>query len=133
MSLYGQTPCERTINPSIDNYLSMEEDRYRLSDTLSQKVDLVFEQSFDDTVVIMVDSCVKYKSVIKTKKFVGVCDSSFLIDYSRYNNIPLVSIYLINKNVCISFRPRKGQRIAYINYLCGAWSIELSNVVRGYN
>jgi hypothetical protein len=124
-------PCTYVIDAEIDN--STTDTENLLKDTLLKKINLIFEQTFDDSAVIMIDKKVLYQTRIKTRKFLGVSDSSFSINYSQYAKPPKISIYLTDKKACVSFYPKEGKQLAYINYHFQAgWSIELSNLTREY-
>ena len=124
--------CKNYIEADIDNLMTPFDKDNLLTDTLSKKIALIFEQTFDDSVVIKVDTRILYKAKLKTRKFLGVCDSSFNVDYSGYAKPPKISVFLPGRKECISFYPKHGKQLAYINLIQKGWSIELSNLVREY-
>lgn len=132
--LYAQKKgCLFVIKPDIEKVVSKEDKENLLTDTLSQKIELIFEQTFDDNVTIMLNDKIIGTKRMKTLRFLGVCDSTFNIDYSAYKTLPKISIILNHNTDCVSFYPVRGKQIAYIGHILRkAWSVELSNIVREY-
>ena len=73
---------------------------------------------------------IEHKKVI-THQFLGASMEAIFIDYSKNKKIPKISIIISGKD-CIAFYPQIGKKMAYINFIKDAWSVELSNVVREY-
>jgi hypothetical protein len=123
--------CVDTIEADI-SHDSIGDDDHVVKDSSKKELRLVFEQNFNDKTTILLNDSLFTTSIFKTEKNLGVCLNIISIDYSAFKKIPKISIILSSKDECISFYPRIGERIAYINHIEGAWSIELSNVLRDY-
>jgi hypothetical protein len=132
--LFGQEnvkPCKDTlqVDEYYDNSIS---DDFILKDSLQKKIKIVFELNFDDKVWIFANNKMFFTGNIKTVRNLGVSLEMVDIDYSKFLQTPRISIIVGNPSNCVSFFPRLGKRIAYVNFLQGAWSIELSNIIREY-
>lgn len=124
-------PCKDTFEVDIDNS-SLYEDASLIKDSMFKKLVIVFEQSFNDSIYILCGTKIIEQKKIETDRMLGVSRDMITIDYSKYKKRPKISIILRNKNECISFFPMRGKRMAYINHINGAWSVELSNIIREY-
>ena len=124
-------PCVDTIAVNISYDSQVNEDNV-VKDSSKKELRLVFEQDFNDSLLILLDDSLFTTGFFKTQRNLGVCLNDISIDYSTYREVPKISIMLSSERDCISFYPRKGKRIAYINYIQGGWSIELSNILRDY-
>lgn len=137
MSL-GCTSSQKIIKPcnNIFEVTVLRDEVYEgdvlIADSLRSQLKIIFEQSFDDSVYVFIDNSFFQVSSIITNKLLGVSPQFITIDYSAYKKLPKLSFVLVKGKECISFYPRKGKQMAYINYLDGAWSIELSNIMREY-
>jgi hypothetical protein len=124
----GQIACRGAVNVSIDS----SDRNHFLSDSSKRELELVFEQDFNDKISIFLDDKCIITDTFKTIRNLGLCLNKNSIDYSKFKEIPKISIVLNSKNNCISFYPRPNKRIAYINCIKGGWSVELSNDLRDY-
>ncbi len=124
-------PCSDTIGVKI-SHDSLVDDANIIKGISKKELRLVFEQEFNDSLLILFNDSVFTTGFLKTEKNLGVCLNFISIDYSRFRKVPKISIFLSSKRDCISFYPRIGERIAYINNVEGGWSIELSNFLRDY-
>jgi hypothetical protein len=124
-------PCNNLYPTSIlpDNLYEGDD---LISDTIQRRLWIIFEQDFNDSISVLVDSKLYKTERIVTDRVIGVCKSSVQINYSGYKRDPLISILFLERNKCISFYPVYGKRMAYINSVEDAWSIELSNIIREY-
>lgn len=123
--------CENHLKVNID-YSKPGEIENSIKDTLLSKIDLIFEQRFNDSILVLVNNKVIVEKKIVTEEFLGVSKEYFSINYSKYSRPPEISIVLAKANDCISFHPIKGKRIAYISHIGAGWSVELSNIIREY-
>lgn len=125
-------PCKDTMEVDIENSSLFEKESI-IQDSTPSKIKIIFEQNFNDSICILCDHDVIKANRFKTTRGLGVCTDVVKIDYSKYKEIPRISIIIVgDSSDCISFYPRKGKQIAYINHVSNAWSIELSNVIREY-
>jgi hypothetical protein len=111
-------------NPNEESY------NLKVSDTTAKVLNLTFEQGFDDSIKIFIDSKEVFSKKILTLKNIPVVDEEFKINYDSQNS--LIEILLVNKNRKISFKPMPGYRICYLNRLLEIWSLEFSNYQRVY-
>lgn len=127
---YKTTPCRDTFE--VDIYYSGQfDENFLINDSLVKTIEIVFEQDFNDSVLILCGSKIIQQKWIVTKRPLGVSPDIIKVDYRKMAN-PLISIILKQQNDCISFKPIRGKRMAYINRINGAWSVELSNIIREY-
>lgn len=124
-------PCKDTFEVDVENS-GLYEGASLMKDSMLKKIDIVFEQNFNDSISIFCGNKITSQKKIETNRRLGVSTEIITIDYSDYKETPKVSIILKNKNDCISFYPIRGKRMAYVNRINGAWSVELSNVIREY-
>lgn len=124
-------PCKKVWNLSVENG-SAYDSRLLIADSLKPKLELVFEQQFDDSVYLVVDRKILEVRKIQTNRAMGVCLETLTVDYSAFKKVPKVSLLLKEKGVCFSFYPVRGKQFLYINFINGHWFAELSNVQRGY-
>jgi hypothetical protein len=127
----GIKACRDTIAVNI-GYSSLADEDHLVNDSSQRELKIVFEQDFNDKISIFLDDRCLVTDTFKTNRNLGVCLNTISIDYSKFIKMPKISVILNSKNNCVSFYPRLGKRIAYINCIEGAWSIELSNVLRDY-
>lgn len=123
--------CTHEIQVEVDNASPVDKDDL-IDDSTKKELKLIFEQYFDGKVCILLNDVPFITDSLITIKNIGVCAKTISIDYSKYQQLPKISIYLVSSNDCISFYPKIGKRNAYINHLRTAWSIEVSNVIRNY-
>ena len=125
------TPCKDTFEVDIDN-TGLYENASLIKVSMQKKLEIVFEMDFNDSIYIYCGTKIIQHKKIETNKPLGVSRETVKIDYSNYKDTPRISIFLKKKNDCISFFPKRGKRMAYINHINGAWSVELSNIIREY-
>lgn len=125
--------CNNQIVPSIDSSGETLSGEKYFSDTLTKCIRLIFEENFDDSILIKLDDNIVYNSKIVTHKpyfpRVKVID----VDYSMKKNPPVL---LIKKSTgeCFWFYLKQGYRVACINYYkeLKMWGVELSNIQKQY-
>jgi hypothetical protein len=124
-------PCKATFDVTV-----LRDDVYEgdilIKDSLRAQMKIIFEQDFDDSIYVFVDDVFFQVNHIETDRLLGVSPQFVTIDYSTYKKLPKLSFVLKKGEECISFYPRRGKQMAYINCLNGAWSVELSNIMREY-
>lgn len=103
----------------------------KVSDTSLKVVNLIFERMFDDSIKVYLNSSEIVAKKIKTDKNVSVVNEEFKIDYHQLIN-PKIEIWLIEKNKKISFAPKQGYTLCYLNRYNNIWSLEFSNYQRMY-
>lgn len=127
----GVKQCKDTIQ--TDEYFDNSvDDDLIIKDSLQKKIKIIFEQDFNDKISVLTNNKIVFAKKIKTNRSLGVCLEMITIDYSKFIHLPKISIIQSNNKDCISFYPKLGKRIAYINYSKGSWSVELSNIIREY-
>lgn len=115
----------------IPSELSEEYD-YKIIDTLSKKIALVFEQSFNDSVLITLNDSIIYNLRIKTNHFYTAVGRNFFIDYHHFKDLPTIKILLIERHKCFEFKPFFGFRMMYVNLINDRWGAEVSNYPKMY-
>ncbi len=127
---YGQKPCNYIFEVAIEDSGIFDKESI-LMDSLKKDIQIIFEQKLNDTIYVFTDNKLIENKKVTTHKFLGASMDAIFIDYSKSKKVPKISIIISGKD-CIAFYPQIGKRIAYINFIKGAWSVELSNVVREY-
>ncbi|HEY8387905.1 MAG TPA: hypothetical protein VIK74_04840 [Parasegetibacter sp.] len=124
-------PCKDTFDVTVLKDVVYEGD-VLIQDSLRAQLKIAFEQDFNDSVYVFVGDILIQVNHIVTDRLLGVSPQFITIDYSMYEKMPKVSFVLKRAKECVSFYPKRGKQMAYVNYLNGAWSIELSNIMREY-
>ena len=104
---------------------------YKVNDTTRNKINLIFEISFDDSVHIDINSKNIYKKRILTERNLSVVNQEFNIEFINYVN-PVIQISLIEKKKTILFHPKLGYLLCYVSRINDVWSLEYSNYQRVY-
>ena len=104
---------------------------FRIADTTAKEVNLIFERFFDDSIRILFNSHEVLSKRIKTNTNISVVNDEFKILYDQHSN-PLIEIVLIEKNRKISFKPKHGYILCYVDRIDSTWSLEFSNYQRMY-
>jgi len=140
------TKCnsQKTIGLSTSNYKEEPHDekiwipnksdesfQFKIADTTVKEVNLIFERLFDDSIKILLNSQEVISRRIKTTTNLSVVNDEFKVLYSQHSN-PLIEILLIEKNKKISFKPKVGFILCYIDRINGNWLLDFSNYQRMY-
>jgi hypothetical protein len=124
----GIKSCKDTITVSVE----LDKGTPVHMDSTKRKIEMVFEQDFNDKISIYLDNIYFKTDSFKTIRNLGVCLNSISIDYSKFKKIPKISVVLDSRNNCVTFYPRIDKKLAYINCIKGGWSVELSNILKDY-
>lgn len=124
-------PCKDTFDVTVLRDVVYEGD-VLIQDSLRSQLKIVFEQDFNDSIYIFVGDILLQVNHIVTDRLLGVSPQFVTIDYSMHEKMPKVSFVLKNGKECVSFYPKRGKQMAYVNFLNRAWSVELSNIMREY-
>ena len=123
---------EEIYNDAIWIPMQNEESyNFKVKDTTVEEINLIFERVFDDSIKVFLDSKEIFSRKVKTLKNSAVVDDEFKVNYVGHTK-PLIEIFLIGKNKRISFSPKKGYAICYVNRTNNLWSLEFSNYQRMY-
>lgn len=101
-----------------------------LSKPLERKeIGIVFEEKFNDSIVIYLNDIEKYRAKIKTSR-IGVCANQFFLKREHFSD--KVSILFVDMNLNIEFKVNGFFAMCYINRLWGEINVVLSNHYRVY-
>lgn len=107
--------------------------KLKIKDTTKKHLQIVFEQNFDDSVLISINDSILYKKKAKSDAKLSMVNEQFEVDYTAYDKTPTILIFLIKEKKYIEVRPEKGYRILFINRLDGEpWELTFSNYPRLY-
>lgn len=112
-------------NKTEESYL------YKINDTIQNRINLIFETSFNDSIQIDVDGKTIYTKVIVTEKKLSVVNQEFVVNTNN-DTSPSICIRLMESKKLISFRVKKGYAICYLSRQNEIWSLEYSNYQRLY-
>jgi len=123
--------CNKLVIPTIESNRDNEDGELYFSDSLIRKIRIIFERDFDDSVTIYLNQTLVFDSIIKTSPSIGASKRFIDINYSKYDQLPKISV-LLRRGNCVYFYPVVGKRVLYVNYSKGFWNLEYSNIQRQY-
>lgn len=126
----GQNLKKIIIPTRVESDKPEENDGVYIGSQGKKSVTLIFEQEFNDSVVICLNGQQMYQSKVKTLHPLGVCLENF--ELKRSSSTDKISIYFVEKNICLDFVIKEKKVVCYLNIDDGQFDIVLSNFARTY-
>lgn len=118
------------IYPRSDYYVPKLGEAVEVKNPYTKKLTFVFEQEFNDSVVIYVNNIKKVSKRMKTLHPLGVCGEDIIVAVPGSKN--KIDILFVERSVKITFSSTYGKPMCYISFDKSGYDVFFSKYCRYY-